>query len=370
MRQDSERQKLPFNELLSRRNVLRSAIASALALSACGCVTINDEERQRRARAIAFLDATLSVDMHSHAGGINKDDTTNKNVAASMKQGRLAAACFAVSSDRPVLARGKSKIFAEREPRPGELQAHVLNRFEIADAIVARGGMVRANTLGDLRIAKTNGVPAMILAVEGSDSLDGKIENLEVAHQRGVRHWQLVHYRADNGLGDIQTEDPRYNGVTPFGLDVVRECNRLGMIVDVAHATLATVRQIASAATAPLILSHTSLTPTPKKHSRQISVEHAKLVADTGGVVGVWANGNFFKSFAAYAEGIARLAEVVGVDHAGIGTDLEGMPTPLFSYYGDFPDLVVQLFKYFNEDEITKNIGANYLRVFGEVARQ
>ncbi len=102
----------------------------------------------------------------------------------------------------------------------------------------------------------------------------------------GMRHLQLVHYRP-NELGDIQTEDPAQGGLTDFGAAVVRACNRLGIVVDVAHGTYDLVRRAASVTARPLILSHTSLSPAPARHSRQISPDHARLVAQTGGVIGI-----------------------------------------------------------------------------------
>jgi membrane dipeptidase len=116
-----------------------------------------------------------------------------------------------------------------------------------------------------------------------------------------------------------------------------------------------------------LILSHTGFTAEPKFQSRWIGADHAKLVADTGGVVGTWANASAFSSFADYAVGIAKLADLIGVDHVGIGTDKEAMHPPIFSSYAEFPELVRQLLLHFNEAEVEKIVGGNYLRVFGQV---
>src|SRR5262245_52616650 len=98
---------------------------------------------------------------------------------------------------------------------------------------------------------------------EGADFLEGALTRLDDAyHRHGLRQLQLTHYRV-NELGDIQTEAPVHDGLTVFGADVIRACNRLGIVVDLAHAPLALVKRAVEVAARPVILSHTSLTPQP-----------------------------------------------------------------------------------------------------------
>src|SRR5262252_4734362 len=137
----------------------------------------------------------------------------------------------------------------------------------------------------DLERARAAGRPAAVLAVEGGDFLEGRLDRVQQAYERGIRSIQLVHYRV-NELGDIQTQPPRHGGVTPFGRDVVREMNRLGMLVDVAHATFDVARAAVDSASKPLVLSHT-VVDVPGL-ARAVSREHARMVAQTGGVVGVF----------------------------------------------------------------------------------
>jgi len=318
------------------------------------------------ARAEALLDSTLVIDMHSHAAGISRKSGP-LDVAAMMRSGHLSAICLALVSDSPVLAHTDSKIFATRQPRSGELYTHMLNHLQMADRMMADYKIARVLTLADLRAAKAQNRTAIIFATEGSDYHEGRLDRVHYIYERGVRHLQLMHYRAQNDIGDIQTEAPLNNGATAFGLDVVRACNRLGIVVDVAHATLPTVKKIAEISTEPLILSHTSFTAAPKTYSRQIGAEHAQLVAATGGVVGVWVNGHTFHDYAAFAEGVTRLADIVGIDHVGIGTDLNGLLRSMLPSYREFPELVAHLFKHFSDDDIRKIVGGNYLRVFDRV---
>ena len=99
---------------------------------------------------------------------------------------------------------------------------------------------------------------SIIQDIEGLDFLETKLERLEESHRRGVRTMQLVHY-TPNDIGDFQTGAVVHNGLTPFGADVIRACNRLGVVVDVAHATADTVKQAVKVSSKPLLLSHTAL---------------------------------------------------------------------------------------------------------------
>ena len=110
--------------------------------------------------------------------------------------------------------------------------------------------------------------------------------------------------------------------MTDFGAAVVRACNRLGIVVDVAHGTYDLVKRAALVTSRPLILSQTSLSSAPGRHSRQISPDHARAVAQTGGVVGIWPPASIFPTLDDMVDGFARMVEVVGVDHVGLGTDM------------------------------------------------
>ena len=188
--------------------------------------------------------------------------------------------------------------------------------------MVANHGLRRALTAADLEAAHAAGQPAIVMDIEGLDFLEMKLERLEEAHQRGVRHAQLVHY-TPNDIGDFQTGAVTHNGLTPFGAEAIQACHRLGLVCDVAHATEDTVKQAAKVATKPLLLSHTAIFesramgPTPLK-GRQISRDHARAIAETGGSIGMW---HFFASLDKYVEGVKEMVDVVGVDHVSIGTD-------------------------------------------------
>jgi len=147
---------------------------------------------------------------------------------------------------------------------------------------------------------------------------------------------------------------------------VIRTCNRLGIVVDTAHGTYDLVKRAADVTKKPLVLSHTSVTRTPGPQSRQISPDHARVIAGTGGVIGVWPPSSIFIDFRAFIEGFARMADVVGVDHVGLGSDMLGLTTPsVFDTYRDLPKLAEALLDHgFTPEETGKILGGNYVRVF------
>ena len=213
------------------------------------------------------------------------------------------------------------------------------------------------------------GRPGIIIAFEGGDVLEGMLDRVSEVHAAGVRLMQLVHYRV-NELGDIQTEEPVHNGLTPFGADVVRACNRLRVIIDVAHATFEATSQVLKVATRPSILSHTFLTDRPRPNTRGITREHARAVADAGGTIGIVPFPSSFPTLQRYAEGVARMADAVGIDHVGIASDMTGIPTgiPPFNNYGQIPEIAKALAdKGFRPDDVRKVMGGNFMRVFRAV---
>ncbi|AOB33897.1 peptidase M19 [Bordetella sp. H567] len=204
------------------------------------------------------------------------------------------------------------------------------------------------------------------MAAEGADFLEGDAGRLEDAWRRhALRHLQLTHYRV-NELGDIQTAPPVHGGLTDFGAEVIRLCNRLGIVVDVAHGTQALVKRAAAVTTRPLVLSHTALSQRPSRYGRAISAEHARLIADTDGVIGVWPLAATYPSLAAMAGGIRAMVDVVGVRHVGVGTDMLGLlgPSALDSYR-KLPQLARALLDAgFTQEEAGLILGGNYARVW------
>jgi len=318
--------------------------------------------------ALDVLRRSISVDVHTHGGktGITSTVPPSGDIARDMRAGSLAAACLADVPDGPILGRNAEGALAMvRPPAAGELYKHHLERLAWMDELVAEHGVRRALTAAELDAAHKAGEPAIVADVEGLDFLDAKLERLEEAHRRGIRHVQLVHY-TPNDIGDFQTGAVTHRGLTAFGAEVIRACHRLGFVCDIAHATEDTAMQAVRVATKPLLLSHTAVLgsramgPTPLT-GRQISPDHARAIADTGGSIGIW---HFFPSLDRYVVGLKEMADIVGVDHVSIGTDQHVTPGSVPDY-SQWVHLVAAMLRGgFTPEEAGKIAGSNYMRIF------
>jgi membrane dipeptidase len=251
----------------------------------------------------------------------------------------------------------------------------------------------------DLKAAHSSKTPIVIQACEGAQWIEGKLERIEEAYKRDLRLMQLTHqmHPLVAPLGGVQqlvqlpggAQIPNVTGLTPFGADVIRECNRLGIVVDMAHADEETVMGALKVTQQPLLVSHTALDSEvarsadiyvgdPGLRARLAGKTYAKAVADAGGIMGIW---RIFPTVKAYVTGIKQMVDVVGVDHVGIGSDTSlaipggGRVPNTNNIWPDqkhgFLYSVVQemLTQGFAPDEISKIAGGNYLRLFGKVTR-
>jgi membrane dipeptidase len=324
------------------------------------------------ADARAAIDDSATVDIHSHAGSINgvrriRDNAPFTPVADPMRTGGMAVACLAIVSDAPTHHVVNGRIHPFRDPAPGELYAFSQAAFARLHALIRDQGL-RVITDGPALQAARSGAPSCVVAAEGGDFLEGSADRVDEAYARwSLRHLQLTHYRP-NELGDIQTEDPVHGGLTDAGAEIIRRCNRRGLVVDLAHATYKMVVRAASVTTKPLVLSHTSLAPggVPRPYSRMISADHARAIAGTGGVVGIWPPASLFPDKVAMAAGMARMVDIAGIDHVGLGSDMMGLVGPsTFDGYAELPDLAGALLgQGFTVPEVRKLLGGNYARVF------
>jgi membrane dipeptidase len=318
------------------------------------------------AAALAQATDGTAVDLHSHAGNLIRMSYGQGSfapVAEPMRQGGLSVINLAVVADSPTVRVIDGRLRPSRPGNPGEFHAFSQRSFAALHALAREQGMPIVRTAADLRAARSNR-PSIIVSSEGADWLEGRMDRLDEAYQRWqLRHLQLTHYRP-NELGDIQTEPAVHGGLTDFGAEVIRRCNSLGIVVDVAHGPFELVKRAVVTTTKPLVLSHTSLNDRPTPWTRTITSEHARAIASTHGVIGIWpvTSSHTVKS---YADLIIRMVGVVGVDHVGIGTDQLGLQGPSsLPSYADLPQLAAALSSRFTPDEIGKLLGGNFRRVF------
>ena len=340
---------------IGRRRVLEAAPLLCLAAAAPG------------PDAKAALADTPTTDLHSHAAQLifRRADAPFTPLAGPMTEGGLAVCCLAIVADQPTLRTEDGRIHATRDPAPGELYAHSQRAFARLHRLVDEQGLGVVTTADQMRAARST-KPSVVVSAEGGDFLEGNPDRVDEAVDRWqLRHLQLTHYRV-NELGDIQTEPPVHGGLTEAGAAVIRRCNARGVVVDVAHGTIDLVRAAAAITTKPLVLSHTSLTTRPRPFTRLITPEHARLVAGTGGVIGIWPVASLFPDMAALAGAMARMAAVAGVDHVGLGTDMLGLVgAATFDSYAQLPGLTEALLASgFGVEDVRKLMGGNYARVF------
>jgi len=352
----------PDDVRVSRRSFLAT---SAVPLIAAACTAVPAPSGPTR----DLLDTTFSFDLHSHPGLFKSmSNDTLAGHRQSAESGRVKLIALTATSDAPVIARDRAgALHVIREPKPGELHASMYRQI---DALVAWSGAAGMPIVSSVTDAGTPGPPVRgILAVEGCDFLEGRIDRVQEAFDRGIRSLQLVHYRV-NELGDIQTEPAVHGGLTAFGREAVREINRLGIVIDVAHARFEVVGGVVDTTTQPIVLSHSNIMDS-SGWARFISPEHARLVAGTGGVIGAMPIilGRRNDDITGYVHYISRLVDVAGIDHVGIGTDMDGIgPGAIFTSYARWPSLAAALVDHgYRPDEAVKILGGNAERVFQRV---
>jgi len=202
------------------------------------------------------------------------------------------------------------------------------------------------------------------VSCEGGDFIGTDAERVAGAASRGVISITLVHYRV-NELGDIQTEDPVHGGLTDIGREVVREMNRHGMIVDLAHATKNTTAAAAAVSTTPIIISHSHLASPGATHPRLLDEEHAQIIAECAGVVGAWPSGVVAASIDDFVDEICRLIDLVGLDHVAIGTDMDANYKPVVDKYAQMHTVAAKLAAHgYSRSDVDAVMGANFLRVW------
>ena len=264
-----------------------------------------------------------------------------------------------------------------------------------------------------LRIRKAGKI-ASLIGVEGGHSIDNSLGTLRTFHRLGVRYMTLTHSESTD-WADSCSDTPKANGLTPFGEDVVREMNRLGMLVDLSHVSPATMKAALKVSKAPVIFSHSSARAVAD-HPRNVPDDVLKLVKANNGIVMV----NFFSGFLTpegaratqkmfevsrelkkkypdddaafraalrewtkendYAPGgvrdivdhIDHIVKVAGIDHAGIGSDFDGVPKlpRQMSDVSCYPYITQELVnRKYTREQIHKILGGNLLRVFADAEK-
>jgi membrane dipeptidase len=290
----------------------------------------------------------------------------------------------------------------------------MLEQIDVTRRLVQRypEHLALATTAEQLEAVHRSGRIAVLIGIEGGHTIANSLAVLRAAYECGARYLTLTHW-GPTDWADAATSPPRHGGLTPFGREVLREMNRLGMMIDLSHVSDAVMRDAMAVSAAPVIFSHSSARALCQ-HARNVPDDVLALVKANRGIVMVnfapgfvseavrlaelpleseWARlealhpGNPAKvsegiqtwrathpipraTLAQVADHIGHIRQVAGIDHVGIGSDFEGIgSTPDgLADVSRYPALLEELSRRgYSQEEVRKVAGGNFLRVMQEV---
>jgi membrane dipeptidase len=228
-----------------------------------------------------------------------------------------------------------------------------------------------ALTAADADRLYREGKISAFLGIEGGHAIEDSLDTLRDFYSLGVRVMTLT-WMYNTNWADASGDTPVHGGLTEFGAEVVREMNRLGMVVDVSHASDETFYDTLEVSKKPVVASH-SCVRALNNHHRNMTDDMLRALAQNGGVIGI----NFYSEYLAPAgtevtvgtlvDHIEYAVDVAGIDHVGLGSDFDGV-TALPAGLDDvskLPAITEELLdRGFAEKDIEKILGGNMLRVF------
>ena len=401
---------------MSTVGLIRRMVGAAIAAVPIFLLAQSVSDVQVSARAKRLHDRAIVVDTHDdtpqrllfdktfNIGMRNKDGHVD---IPRMREGGLDALFFSIwvpsqITGPPAVKRALDLIDSVREA----VRTHPHD-------------LMLANTAADIRRAAAEHKIAALMGMEGGHIIDDDLAVLRVYAALGVRYLTLTHF-LNNNWADSSTDKPAHNGLTAFGKDVVRELNRLGVIVDVSHVSDKTFYDVLEVTKAPVMASHSS-SRAISNHPRNMTDDMMRALAKNGGVVMInyaaaflseefrvaseKKSGNIVAAMAAMSkkcggneactimenerieheammkgalpkamwdkivEHIDHAVKVAGVDHVGLGSDFDGATMPIgmedVSKLSKITDALLK--KTYSEPDIEKILGGNILRVMEQV---
>lgn len=243
-----------------------------------------------------------------------------------------------------------------------------------------------ARTAADVERIQRAGKIASLIGMEGGHSIDSSLGALRMMYRLGARYMTLTH-SLNTPWADSATDTPVHGGLTPFGEEVIREMNQLGMLVDLSHVSPETMADALRVTTAPVIFSHSSAKAIANV-PRNVPDDILRQVKTNGGVVMVTFVPGFISQEVAdfnaqpadtragkeapratvlqVADHIDHIREVAGIDHVGLGGDFDGITQVVLGLedVSTYPDLLAELLRRgYSDDDLRKIAGRNILRV-------
>jgi len=372
---------------------------------------VSDRARQLHDRAIVVdsHDDTTQRLVYDKTFKIEARNTNGNIDIPRMREGGLDALFFSiwVPSDvtgPPAVKKALDQIDAVREA-----------------ARLHPNDLLLATTAADIRRAAAEHKIAALMGMEGGHMIDDDMRLLRDYAALGVRYLTLTHFK-NNNWADSSTDKPAHNGLTAFGKDVVRELNRLGVMVDISHVADKTFYDALAVTTAPVIASHSSCRVIAN-HPRNMTDDMLRAVAKNGGVVMINYHAGFLSeefrvasekksgnivakmdamskkcggneacttmegeridhdammsgelpkvSWEKIIEHIDHAVKIAGADHVGLGSDFDGATMPLgMEDASKLPKITDALLKKgYSEADVQKILGGNILRVMEQVER-
>lgn len=261
--------------------------------------------------------------------------------------------------------------------------------------------VVQAFTTNDIRRAKDDGKLAVVLALQTASPLEGELDMVEAFHRLGVRALVLAYNRAE--LAGDGCLEPRNGGLTRFGRHLIAEMNRVGMLLDLSHCGVRTSLEAIDVSEQPVALTHVGAKAV-FDHPRNVSDEQLRAVASRGGVVGInslpaFIDGTGRATLSQMVDHLEHVVDVIGINHVGLGFDFsqppgtggipaaryerlieqgvwtrETLPPPPWTYPLESPAEVPRLseellLRGYDDEDVEKVLGGNFLRLFDEVWR-
>ena len=369
------------------------------------------QEAQRIARTSIIVDTHIDIPMRLHSSGEDVSQATDKGDFDYPRAvaGGLNAPFMSIYTAADLEAEGRSRQVADELIDIVEKMASDSpDKFAIARSVA------------DVREHFEQGVMSLALGMENGSPIAGDLGSLKHFYDRGIRYITLAH-SLSNHLSDSSYDIRRqWNGLSDFGVEVVKEMNRFGIMVDVSHLSDEAFWDVLDVTTVPVIASHSSARHFTPGWERNISDEMIRAIAENGGVVGVNFGSGFLsqaareyddKRFAAgrafmaanpgvtmgdvmrdwspkyveehgpypYAtlddvlDHIDHMVSLAGIDHVGIGSDYDGVGDTLpvgLKDVSTFPNLIEGMLRRgYTEDDIRKILGENVLRAWAEVEK-
>tara|TARA_B100000586_G_scaffold122788_1_gene88643 strand:- start:347 stop:1420 length:1074 start_codon:yes stop_codon:yes gene_type:complete len=353
-----------------------SLTLSILLLLFAGSVVGKNIKKDLNTKLKSISSQFIFADMHAHPSRFHRSnlDSISEEEINRYKLHNINVVVASISTDMAYegnydtkngkVPRGKYK------PSLGQSFTLTFERFQRIQNTFTKGSAVHASSPSSTLKAKEKGELAIIPAMEGADGLEGSIENLHTFYDMGLRLIQLVHFRA-NALGHVQSHPYSPGGLTAFGKEVVEESNRLNLIIDIAHANTETIRDVLKVSKDPVIFSHGGLKAL-RDQDRALTDEEVILIAEKGGVVGIWPHGRYIESVDRMVDYIDHVIDLVGPDHVGIASDLRGVSkySKGFGKEANFSAIAKEMIIRGHDDEtVGKVMGGNFFRLWQEVSR-